>query len=196
MSRVEDWRISRIYLSSGLILIGQTVLLPSLLRISTPPRTRGENPMMKLAKDKREHPIEQKTGESHIYPRHEGNAQSSDLICMQLHHFARSHRLPSRPTEAVFHTVIGIATRGWSVGRGFDELASQRESGDVGKELRHNSCVSFRGGYARAHCKLSQHACLFRGYLWVNHRTSVLSTVPSPPVCASSVCYVIRLRRG
>ena len=36
-----------------------------------------------------------------------------------------------------------IATRGCSVGEGSDELASQRESGDVGKEPRHNRCVSF-----------------------------------------------------
>ena len=33
--------------------------------------------------------------------------------------------------------VIGIATRGCSVGKGFDELASQRESGDVDKDSRH-----------------------------------------------------------
>ena len=41
--------------------------------------------------------------------------------------------------------VIAIATRGCSVGKGSDELASQHESGDVGKAPHHNHCVSFSG---------------------------------------------------
>ena len=40
----------------------------------------------------------------------------------------------------------------------------------MGKEPRHNVWVSFSGEYAG----------LFRGYLWVFHRTSVLSTVAVP----------------
>ena len=76
---------------------------------------------------------------------------------------------------------MGIARRGCSVGNGFGELASQRGSGDVGKESRRNHSVSFT---ERRMCfkplETSQHACLFRGYLWANHRTSVLSKVPFP----------------
>ena len=40
-------------------------------------------------------------------------------------------------------SVIGAVTRDCSVGKGSDELTSQRESGDVGKEPRDNHCVSF-----------------------------------------------------
>ena len=38
--------------------------------------------------------------------------------------------------------IISIVRRGCSVGKGPDELASQRKSGDMGKEPRHNNCVS------------------------------------------------------
>ena len=44
-----------------------------------------------------------------------------------------------------------IVTRGCSVGKGSDELASQHGSGDVGKEPRHKYCVSLRGRYTSVH---------------------------------------------
>ena len=42
-------------------------------------------------------------------------------------------------------SVISIATRGCSEGKGSDDLDSQRESGDVSKEPHHNCCMSFVG---------------------------------------------------
>ena len=40
--------------------------------------------------------------------------------------------------------MIGIATRGYSVGKGPDKLASHRKSGDVDKKLRYNDYMFFR----------------------------------------------------
>ena len=47
---------------------------------------------------------------------------------------------------------------------------------DVGKKPRHDPYMSFWADEPKAHWKPSQHTCLFRGYLRVNHGTSVLST--------------------
>ena len=42
--------------------------------------------------------------------------------------------------------MIDVATRGCSVGKGSEQLASQRESRDMSKKPRHNCCMSFFGG--------------------------------------------------
>ena len=92
--------------------------------------------------------------------------------------------------------VIGIATRGCSVGKDSDELASQRKSGDVGKEFLYNCCVSLAGGgRASARWELSQHACLFRGYLWVNHRTSVLPTIIIIIIRVTAILILLKINR-
>ena len=44
--------------------------------------------------------------------------------------------------------VVGIATRGYSIGKGSDELASQRESGAMDNELPRDYCASIGGGRA------------------------------------------------
>ena len=80
--------------------------------------------------------------------------------------------------------MISIVTQGCSVSKGSDKLAPQRQSRDVDKEPRHNYLVSFMKADVPEHTETSQHACLFGGYLRVNHRISVLSTVLSP-LCAS-----------
>ena len=75
----------------------------------------------------------------------------------------------------IYVNMIGIATRGCSVGKGSDELASQRESGDVGNR----SLATIVVCYLSPEGRLNIHACLFRGYLWINHRsTSNLYIVP------------------
>ena len=66
----------------------------------------------------------------------------------------------------------------YSVGKGSDELASQRELGDVDKESQQT------GYFPNTHV-------LFRGYLRVNHRTSVLSTLVRLRFCLGLV--IIRL---
>ena len=48
----------------------------------------------------------------------------------------------------------------------------------------------FMGRLISAHWKLFQHACLFRGYLRVNPRTSLLSTLPFP-LFASRACNTV-----
>ena len=61
---------------------------------------------------------------------------------------------------------------------------SQRDAGKEPRQDRYMSLIL--SGLLKAHCwKPSQGACLFRGYLRVNHRTSVLSTVL--PLFASRV---------
>ena len=47
--------------------------------------------------------------------------------------------------------VIGVATRGCSGGNGSDELASRRESRDVGKKTRHNQYMFFGADLPKAH---------------------------------------------
>ena len=76
--------------------------------------------------------------------------------------------------------IRGSATRGCSGGSGPDELASRSESERCGQGASPRSiCVIFWAAGPKAHCKPSQHACMFRGYLRVNHRTSVLSALRS-----------------
>ena len=50
-------------------------------------------------------------------------------------------------------------------------------------------CVLYKGGRASAYWKLPQHTYLFRGYLRVNDRTSVLSSVT--PLFASLACDTV-----
>ena len=82
-----------------------------------------------------------------------------------------------------------IATRGCSVDKGPDELASRRESGDLGKEPRHNHCRSVEGGKVPSvRWKLSQHVC--------SGETSGSTIVPacSPqytPLFASRACDTV-----
>ena len=90
-------------------------------------------------------------------------------------------------------TVIGVLSREVALGAMVltNSLHGVSQS-DVGKEPRHDRYMSFRADGPKAHLKPSQHACLFRGYLRVNHRTSVLSTVP-PPLFASQACDTVEM---
>ena len=96
----------------------------------------------------------------------------------------------------------GIATRGCAGGNGYEIvsrcLVERFEQGvastdicPIREDLPNAQLETFLAcmsvpGIPQGQPSSSQHACRFRGYLRVNHRTIVLSSVP-PPFCVSSV---------